>query len=142
MKLLSTHPVKKLDLGFHGNLFGGQLLSWIDAAAAAYAMERYHSKNMVTIAIDKCVFKKPAKEGNLVKIYADMIKVGTTSAIFEVQARVYNVFTGEETPILTTNISFVRIDDEGGPIPISDQVRREFNNSLSEKSDINPQNNA
>ena len=141
MKLLSTHPVKKLDLGFHGNLFGGQLLSWIDAAAAAYAMERCHSKNMVTIAIDKCVFKKPAKEGNLVKIYADMIKVGTTSAIFEVQARVYNVFTGEETPILTTNISFVRIDDEGGPIPISDQVRREFNNSMSERSDIGPTNN-
>lgn len=142
MRLLSTHPVKKLDLGFHGNLFGGQLLSWIDAAAAAYAMECCHSKNMVTIAIDKCVFKKPAKEGNLVKIYADMIKVGTTSAIFEVQARVYNVFTSEETPILTTNISFVRIDDEGGPIPISDQVRREFNQSMNEKSIINPLNNA
>ena len=105
-------------------------------------MERCHSKNMVTIAIDKCVFKKPAKEGNLVKIYADMIKVGTTSAIFEVQARVYNVFTGEETPILTTNISFVRIDDEGGPIPISDQVRREFNQTMSERTDIGPTNNA
>jgi acyl-CoA thioesterase YciA len=138
MKLLSTHPVKKLDLGFHGNLFGGQLLSWLDAAAAAYAMECCHSKNMVTIAIDKLVFKKPAKEGNLVKIYAQMIKVGTTSAIFEVQARVYNVFTEEETVILSTNISFVRIDDEGGPIPISDQVRRNFN-ALTDKPVIVPQ---
>ena len=34
MQLLSTLPVKKLDLGFHGNLFGGKLLSWIDAAVA------------------------------------------------------------------------------------------------------------
>lgn len=133
MKLLSTHPVKKQDLGFHGNLFGGTLLAWLDAAAAAYAMECCHSKSMVTIAIDKCVFKKPAKEANLVKIYAQMSHVGTTSAIFEVQARVYNVFTGEETVILTTNISFVRVDDEGGPIPISDQVRRNFQSLLNKK---------
>jgi hypothetical protein len=28
MDLLVTHPVKKSDLGFHGNLFGGKLLSW------------------------------------------------------------------------------------------------------------------
>lgn len=138
MKLLSTHPVKKLDLGFHGNLFGGKLLSWVDAAVAAYAMECAHSKNMVTIAIDKLVFKKPAKEGNLVKIYAQMTKVGTTSAIFEVHARVYNVFTEEETVILSTHMTFVRIDDEGGPIPISDQVRRNFN-ALTDKSVIVPQ---
>jgi hypothetical protein len=26
-KLISTHPIKKSDLGFHGNLFGGKLLA-------------------------------------------------------------------------------------------------------------------
>jgi len=66
MDLLSTHPVKKSDLGFHGNLFGGKLLSWIDAAVAAYAMEKCRSQNMITIAMDQCVFKKPAKEKQLV----------------------------------------------------------------------------
>ena len=76
MDLLSTHPVKKLDLGFHGNLFGGKLLSWLDAAVAAYAMEKCRSQNMITIAIDKCVFTKPAKERNLVKIYAEVAKIG------------------------------------------------------------------
>jgi acyl-CoA hydrolase len=35
MDLLSTHPVKKSDLGFHGNLFGGKLLSWVDAALSS-----------------------------------------------------------------------------------------------------------
>jgi len=24
MELLNTHPIKKSDLGFHGNLFGGK----------------------------------------------------------------------------------------------------------------------
>lgn len=45
MDLIITHSVKKLDLGFHGNLFGGVLLAWIDSAVAAYAMEKCRSHN-------------------------------------------------------------------------------------------------
>jgi acyl-CoA thioesterase YciA len=127
MDLLVTHPVKKLDLGFHGNLFGGVLLGWVDSAVAAYAMEKCHSQNMITIALDQCVFKKPAKEKQLVKIYAQMIKVGNTSATFQIEARAFNVFRGDEVVLLVTNMTFVRIDDEGIPIPISEQVKRIFN---------------
>lgn len=126
MDLLSTHPVKKSDLGFHGNLFGGKLLSWVDAAVAAYAMEKCRSQNMITIALDECVFRKPAKEKQLIKIYAEMFKVGNTSATFRIQARAYNVFRGDEAILLATNMTFVRVDDEGIPIPISEQVKRAF----------------
>jgi acyl-CoA thioesterase YciA len=126
MDLLSTHPVKKLDLGFHGNLFGGKLLSWLDAAVAAYAMEKCRSQNMITIAIDKCVFKKPAKEKNLVKIYAEVAKIGNTSATFKVEARAYNVFRGDEVVLLETNMTFVRVDDEGVPIHISQTVKDQY----------------
>ena len=126
MDLLSTHPVKKLDLGFHGNLFGGKLLSWLDAAVAAYAMEICRSQNMITIAIDKCVFKKPAKERNLVKIYAEVSRIGNTSATFRVEARAYNVFRGDEVVLLSTNMTFVRVDDEGMPISISKQVKDKY----------------
>jgi acyl-CoA thioesterase YciA len=127
MDLLSTHPVKKSDLGFHGNLFGGKLLSWIDAAVAAYEMEKCRSQNMITIAMDQCVFKKPAKEKQLVKIYCEMVKVGNTSATFNVEARGYNVFRGDEVVLLATSMTFVRVDEEGVPIPISEQVKRAFN---------------
>ena len=126
MDLLSTHPVKKSDLGFHGNLFGGKLLSWVDAALAAYAMEKCRSQNMITIALDQCVFKKPAKEKQLVKIYAQLVKIGNTSATFNVEARAYNVFRGDEVVLLETNMTFVRVDEEGVPIPISEQVKRAF----------------
>ena len=54
--LISTHPIKKSDLGFHGNLFGGKLLAWLDAAGAAYAMEVCDSPRMVTVKIDECIF--------------------------------------------------------------------------------------
>jgi len=37
MHYITQHPIKKSDLGFHGNLFGGKLLAWLDAAAASYA---------------------------------------------------------------------------------------------------------
>ena len=64
MELITTHPVKKSDLGFHSNLFGGKLLAWIDASAAAYAAQVCDTPRIVTVAIDKCIFKKPAKEGS------------------------------------------------------------------------------
>jgi acyl-CoA thioesterase YciA len=127
MELLVTHPVKKSDLGFHGNLFGGQLLSWIDTAIAAYAMETCHTNNMITVSIDKCTFRRPAKEGNLVKIYAQVSKMGDTSTTFEVEARTYNVFRGDEQIILNTNMTFVRVDNEGVPISISETVKKRFN---------------
>jgi acyl-CoA hydrolase len=127
MDLLVTHPVKKLDLGFHGNLFGGRLLEWTDSALAAYAMEKCHTQNMITVSIDECVFKKPAKEKNLVKIYAQMTRIGNTSATFRVEARAFNVFRGDEVLILATNMTFVRVDEEGIPIPISSQVKEAFN---------------
>ena len=128
MDLLATHPVKKLDLGFHGNLFGGKLLGWIDAAVAAYAMEKCRTQNMITVAIDKCVFKKSAKEKNLVKIYAQVEKIGNTSATFKVEARAYNVFRGDEALILETSMTFVRVDDEGVPISISQTVKEKYQN--------------
>lgn len=126
MELLVTHPVKKSDLGFHGNLFGGVLLAWVDSAIAAYAMETCHTNNMITVSIDKCTFRRPAKEGNLVKIYAQVSKMGDTSTTFEVEARTYNVFRGDEQIILNTNMTFVRVDNEGVPISISETVKKRF----------------
>ena len=110
MELLNTHPVKKSDLGFHGNLFGGKLLAWLDASAAAYAAQFCDTPRMVTIAIDKCVFKKPAKEGQLLKIYGEVEEVGTTSIKLKLEARSHNVYNVRQTVILSTNIAFVRVD--------------------------------
>jgi acyl-CoA thioesterase YciA len=130
MQLINTYPIKKGDLGFHGNLFGGKLLAWLDASAASYAMEVCHNRRMVTVCIDKCIFKKPAKEGTLVKIYGDVDKIGTTSITLYLEARSFNVYTHEEDILLSTNIVFVRIDEEGNPIPISDKVKEDYHKNL------------
>lgn len=126
MELITTHPIKKSDLGFHANLFGGKLLAWLDAAGAAFAMETCDTPRMVTIKIDECVFKKPAREGQMIKIYGDVVKVGNTSINLYLEARAHNVYSGNQIVILSTNITFVRIDENGDPIPISERVRNKF----------------
>jgi acyl-CoA thioesterase YciA len=125
-QLISTHPIKKSDLGFHGNLFGGKLLSWLDAAGAAYAMEVCDTPRMVTIKIDECLFEKPAKEGQLLKIYGRVFEFGVTSLTLLLECRAHNVYTGKQSPVLTTKIKFVRIDGNGDAIPISERVKNKF----------------
>ena len=136
MELINTYPVKKSDLGFHGNLFGGKLLAWIDAAAAGYSMQLCDSPRMVTVSIDKCYFEKPAKEGQLLKIYGSPSKLGHTSINLYMEARAHNVYTGNQVVVLKTNIRFVRIDEEGNPIPIGEKGRNRIT-KLIESSNLN-----
>lgn len=130
MELITTHPIKKSDLGFHANLFGGKLLAWLDASAAAFAMEVCDTPRMVTVKIDECIFKKPAKEGQLLKIYGSVVSIGNTSITLYLEARAHSVYSGQQTNILTTNITFVRIDENGDPIPISQRVREKYRSDI------------
>ena len=132
MELISTHPIKKSDLGFHGNLFGGQCLSWLDASAAAFVMQICDTPRMVTVSIDKCIFKRPVKEGQLLKIYGSIEKIGNTSITVYMEARSHSVYSGQQNIILSTSITFVRIDEQGEPIPISERVKNKYNQNVTE----------
>jgi acyl-CoA thioesterase YciA len=134
MTFLNSHPIKKSDLGFHGNLFGGKLLAWIDAAAAGYAMQLCDTPRMVTVSIDQCNFEKPARESQLLKIYGKPSKVGNTSLSLYMEARAHNVYTGVQSLVLKTNITFVHIDEEGNPIPIGEKGRRRITNLIENES--------
>jgi acyl-CoA thioesterase YciA len=140
MELLNTHPIKKSDLGFHGNLFGGKLLAWIDAAAAGYSMQLCDTPRMVTVSIDKCNFEKPARESQLLKIYGYPTKLGNASVTLYMEARAHNVYTGKQALVLKTQITFVHIDEEGNPIPIAEKGRKRIQ-SLIETQEQNEQSN-
>jgi len=118
MELISTFVCKTKDLGLHGNLFGGVMLANLDEAGAAYASEKARSTRMVTVAMGSVVFHNPVKLGRIVKIYGDVLKVGTTSMGIKLEARAFNTFTGKETLVCATDVTYVRIDDDGSPIPI------------------------
>lgn len=131
MELLNTHPIKKSDLGFHGNLFGGKLLAWIDASAAGYSMQLCDTPRMVTVSIDKCNFEMPAKESQLLKIYGVPTKVGNTSMTLYMEARAHNVYLGKQDLVLKTNITFVQIDEGGNAIPLGEKAKRRINEIIT-----------
>ncbi len=131
MRLINKKIVMARDIGIHGNLFGGILMAWIDEAAAAYATEYCHSPNLVTLKVGELLFKKPLKSGNHVRIYGEVANVGHTSISLQIDVRKYNLYSGEETVVCTTSITFVRIDDDGTPTAIGETVRRNHEKLLA-----------
>jgi acyl-CoA hydrolase len=90
---------------------------------------------MVTVSIDKCFFEKPAREGQLLKIYGLPSQIGNSSITLYVEARAHNVYTGEQRLILRTHIRFVRIDEDGNSIPISERARIRIQTLMTSNSD-------
>ena len=128
MELISTHFVKTQDVGYHGNLFGGIMLAWLDEAAAAYAAKVADTPRMVTKHIAGLTFEKPVRPGQIIKIYGGVAKVGKTSLLLDIQARRHSVYNGTQKTVLTTQMTFVRIDGDGEAIPISEKVRQKHRN--------------
>jgi acyl-CoA thioesterase YciA len=126
MELISTYVVKTSDIGVHGNLFGGTMMSWIDESAVAYAMQLCDTPRMVTVKIDELVFKKPVKVGNLLKVYGRIIEFGNSSVSIYIEVRKHNVYNGVQDTVTHTNIKFVRIDDEGNPLSISERIKTRY----------------
>jgi acyl-CoA thioesterase YciA len=122
------------DIGIHGNLFGGILMAWIDEAAASYATEYCYTPNLVTLRVGELLFKKPVKSGNHLRIYGEVSHLGTTSITLGIEVRKYSLYSGEESVVCTTSITFVRIDDDGTPTPIGETVRKNHAATLAERS--------
>lgn len=132
MELISTYICKKGDIGVHDNMFGGTILSIIDDASASYSSQVCDTQRIVTLKIDELVFKKPVKVGNILKVYANVKEFGTTSVTLYIEVRKHNVYTGLQTVVTHTNIKFVRIDDEGNSLAISNLVKERYADRMKE----------
>jgi acyl-CoA thioesterase YciA len=132
LELISTHICKASDIGIFGNMFGGTMMSLVDEASAAYACQICDTPRMVTIKVDELVFKKPVKLGNVVKIYGEVKEFGNTSITLYIEVRKHSVYNGKQDVVTHTNIKFVRIDEEGSPLIISDRVKVRYYDRLKE----------
>ena len=126
MKLISTHVCKTQNVGFHGNLFGGVMLSWLDEAGAAFAAEVSGTPRVVTVKITEVIFRKPVRPGQIIKIYGRVVNFGNTSVTIKLEARRHSPYNGSQKIVCTTDMTFVRIDGDGDPVPINKDVKREF----------------
>ena len=130
MELISTNICMTSHIGVHSNMFGGYMLSLLDEAAAAYACQICDTPRVITKKIEEVIFERPVKVGNLIKIYGEVDKIGNTSITIKLEARKHNVYTGDQQLVCSTKMVFVRIDDEGGPVPISDRVKIRYQERL------------
>jgi acyl-CoA thioesterase YciA len=123
MELITTKTVLASEMGVSNNLFGGVMLSWLDLSGAAYAAQICDSPRLVTKKFEEVIFEKPVKIGNLIKIYGEVVKFGNTSVTVKLEARKHNVETGQQQLVCSTVVVFVKINDDGEPVPVSDRVK-------------------
>ena len=132
MELISTHFIKSANVGYHGNLFGGTMLAWLDEAGAAFACQACDTPRMVTKKISEVVFNKPVRPGQIIKIYGAVMTVGETSITIRLEARRHSVYNGSQRTVLTTDMTFVRIDGDGEAIPVGEKVKNKFKDTVKE----------
>ena len=73
---------------------------------------------MVTRSISEVVFQKPVRPGQIIKIYGDVLHIGTSSLTIRLEARRHSVYNGSQRNVCSIDMVFVRIDGDGEPVPI------------------------
>jgi acyl-CoA thioesterase YciA len=100
------------DTNANGDIFGGWLLSQMDLGGGVFASKVAKSR-CVTVAIEAMNFRKAVYVGDLVSVYANLVRVGRTSITLHIEAWVLR--RKEMLSILVTdgNFTYVSIDDQG-----------------------------
>lgn len=102
------------DVNLLNNLKGGQLMHWIDIAAALTASK--HSGHVVaTVSMDSLDFKHPIRLGEMVKLVSTLVSVGNTSMKIKVNVWAENLQTGSVIMTNEANLVFVALDENGRP---------------------------
>ena len=106
------------DTNAFGTIFGGVILSEIDLAAAIES-HRNHSGKLVTVAMDKIVFKAPVHVGDCVSFFTRTIRVGRTSVETEVNVWAERRFSdGADVHVTEATVTMVAVNDKGEPVPL------------------------
>lgn len=100
-----------------GTIFGGQVMAWIDIAAAIAAF-KFARTNVVTASIDAIHFKSPIKLGHIVYIQAKVNYVGRTSMEVGVRVDSEDPRTGKKVQAVKAYTTFVALDAQGNPTEV------------------------
>lgn len=111
-----------------GNVFGGQIMAWVDLCAAICA-QRHSGQMAVTAFVDDLLFKEPVRIGEVVRLTARVTATFRTSMEIQVTVEGEDAKTRRRWPCVTALVTFVAIDAQGKPCPVfpllldSDAVR-------------------
>jgi len=113
MHFFTRKWIKPEDLNPNGSLFGGTLLKWIDEEAAIYTVCQLDTKSIVTKYISEINFQSSAKNGEIVEMGMEVVKMGRSSITLKCVVR--NKISKRHI-ITVEEIVFVKVDEQGSPV--------------------------
>ena len=105
------------DTNANGDIFGGWVLSQMDAAGGIRGVERAQGR-VVTLKVDTLTFHRPVKVGDVLCVYTDVESIGRTSMKIHIEAWAKRFFGGAREKVTDATFTFVAVDDDGRPRPI------------------------
>ena len=116
--MISYKLVMPEHMNQYGVLFGGNMLKWIDEIAWMAVSLDYPGARFVTIGMDRVEFKKGVTGGSILRFEIVRQRVGHTSVTYEAMVSRRELHQREDEPIFSTDITFVRVDENGVKIPV------------------------
>lgn len=95
-----------------GDIFGGWVMSQMDIAGAIAAVERSKGR-VVTVAVEAMTFIAPVKVGDVLCVYAEIERVGTTSITVGLEAWVRRNRLADRTKVTDARFVYVSLDENG-----------------------------
>ena len=102
---------------FSGNVHGGALLRLLDQVAYACA-SRYAGTYVVTLSVDRVLFRDAIKVGELVSFSASVNHTGRTSLEVGIRVDTENIRDGSRRHTNSCYFTMVAVDPEGRPVPV------------------------
>ena len=103
------------DANHNGDIFGGWIMAQVDIAGGTLA-GRVARGRVATVAVNQFVFKEPVQIGDVLSLYATVVRIGNTSITVDVEVYAER---GREDPkvvkVTEAVLTFVAIDQNGRP---------------------------
>ncbi len=135
---VTTKVVLPNDTNMLDNLYGGNLLHWMDNIAAISA-HRHCKRVVVTASVNHVEFRKPIELGSIVTMEAKVSRGFNSSMEVFIDVYVENPITGKQVKSNEAIYTFVAVDQNGSAIgvpptkPETDIEKERFDAALRRK---------
>jgi len=103
------------DANFHGDIFGGWIMSQVDIAGGMVASRRARGR-VATVAVNSFVFKQPVLIGDVLSFYAEIVRIGNTSITVNVEVYAQrNPEDPEVHKVTEATLTYVATDEDRRP---------------------------
>ncbi len=100
-----------------GDIFGGYVMAQMDIAGGICAAERAQGR-VVTVAVDSMHFILPVKVGDVLCVYTEVERIGTTSLDVHVEAWVQRDRSRNTHKVTEAKFRYVALGADGRPTPV------------------------